>query len=156
MIPRLKSMYAHFLKYSHFKNFAWILRPMSEELCREKPSIRCFGEAHWSVATKETGINGLPQNTFGCVYHHTSGVELRFPNVFQDVVIVELCIKYWTSLTYIKMSFRVILQMINAKLFWLGGIDTCCVYHLSQVRNTFQYPLYIKTRKNTRKAFLTP
>ena len=26
-----------------------------------KASIRCFGEAHWSVATKETRINGLPQ-----------------------------------------------------------------------------------------------
>ena len=37
----------------------------------------------------------------GCVYHHFSGVEieLRFPNDFQGDFI----------------------QMINAKLFWLGG-----------------------------------
>ena len=35
------------------------------------------------------------------------------------------------------------------------GCDTGCVYHLSQVRNTFQYPLS-KRVKNKRKAFLTP
>ena len=29
-----------------FSNFAWFLRPMSEELCRDKASIRCFWEAH--------------------------------------------------------------------------------------------------------------
>ena len=52
----------HFLKYNHFQ--------ISLDFCdrwaknyRKKPSIRCFGEAHWSVATKETRINGLPQIT---------------------------------------------------------------------------------------------
>ena len=51
------------LEIQSFSNFAWFLRLMSEELCRDKASIRCFGEAHWSVAAKETQINGLPQNT---------------------------------------------------------------------------------------------
>ena len=31
-----------------------------------------------------------------------------------------------------------------------------CVYHLSQVRNTFQYPLSKRIYKDKRKAFLTP
>ena len=43
------------LEIQSFSNFAWFLRPMSEELCRDK--------WYWSVATKETRINGLPQNT---------------------------------------------------------------------------------------------
>ena len=51
------------LEIQSFPNFSWFLRPMSEELCRDKASIRCFGEAHWPGATKETRINGLPQNT---------------------------------------------------------------------------------------------
>ena len=51
------------LEIQSFSNFAWFLRPMSEELCQDKASIRCFGEAHWSVAMIETRINGLPQNT---------------------------------------------------------------------------------------------
>ena len=52
-----------FLEKQLFSNFAGFLRPMSEESCRDKPSIWCFVEAHWSVATKETLIKGLPQDT---------------------------------------------------------------------------------------------
>ena len=51
-----------FVKTQSFSNFAWFLRPMSEELCREWPFMWCFGEAHWSVSTKETWFNGIPQN----------------------------------------------------------------------------------------------
>ena len=36
---------------------------MSEELCREWPFTWCFVEAHWSMSTKETRFNGIPQNT---------------------------------------------------------------------------------------------
>ena len=51
-----------FLEIQSFSNFAWFLRPMSKELCREKPSIWCFVEAHWSVFLLLPRINGLPQN----------------------------------------------------------------------------------------------
>ena len=34
-----------FLEIQSFSNFAWLLRPTSEELWREKPSIQCFVEA---------------------------------------------------------------------------------------------------------------
>ena len=53
-----------FLEIQSFSNFAWFLWPMSEELCREKPSIygvlwkpigQCFFCCH--------GTMGYPQNT---------------------------------------------------------------------------------------------
>ena len=57
------------LEIQSFSNFAWFLRPMSEELCRDKASIRCFGEAHWSVATKETRINmGFHKTPYGRLF----------------------------------------------------------------------------------------
>ena len=45
-----------------FSNFVGFLHPVSEEFWRDKPSIRCFVEARWSVATKETRNNGFPQD----------------------------------------------------------------------------------------------
>ena len=51
-----------FLEIRSFSNFAGFLQPVSEELWRDKPFIRCFVEARWSVATKETRNNGLPQD----------------------------------------------------------------------------------------------
>ena len=41
---------------------------MSKELCRGKSFHKVFGEAHCSVATKETRINGLPENTIWKAY----------------------------------------------------------------------------------------
>ena len=52
-----------FLEIQSFSNFAWILRPTSEELWKKKLSIRCFVAAHWSVVLLLPRINGLPQNT---------------------------------------------------------------------------------------------
>ena len=40
-----------FLETQSLSHFAWFLRPMREELCREWPFIRCFGEP--IVSTKE-------------------------------------------------------------------------------------------------------
>ena len=51
------------LEIQSFSNFAWFLRPMSEELCRDKPSIWCLVEAHCAVFLLLPRINGLPQKT---------------------------------------------------------------------------------------------
>ena len=45
-------------------------------------------------------IDPQTDEIYGCVYHHFSGVELKFPNNFHD---------------------DFFLQMINARLFSLGG-----------------------------------
>ena len=62
-----------------FSNFAGFWRPMREELCRDKPSIRCPVEAHWSVFHLLPRINGLPQNTImeGLSRHNSSLIGLK-------------------------------------------------------------------------------
>ena len=57
-----------------------------EELCREKSSIPRFGEGHWSVATKETLINGLPQNTImeGLSLHNSSLIGRKNQGKFEN------------------------------------------------------------------------
>ena len=57
-----------FFERQSFSNFAWYLRPISEELCREKPSIWCFVETHWSVFLLLPQINGLPQTPYGRLF----------------------------------------------------------------------------------------
>ena len=51
-----------FVKTQSFSNFAWFLPPMSEGLCWEWPFIVVFWGSHWSVSTKETRFNRIPQN----------------------------------------------------------------------------------------------
>ena len=51
------------LEIQSFSNFAGFLRPMSEELCRDKPSIWCLVEAHCAVFLLLPRIIGLPQKT---------------------------------------------------------------------------------------------
>ena len=92
-----------FLEIQSFSNFAGFLRPMREELCRDKPSICCFVEAHWSVATKETQINGLPQDIVWKVCPNTflrSSVakiqrnlkmNQNYPTKFNDLDIILFC-----------------------------------------------------------------
>ena len=69
------------------------------------------------------------------VYAYKSVGDIKaFQNNFAFIISTETC--FW-------------LKRVSDRTF-LG-----CVYHLSQVRNTFQYPLS-KRVKNKRKAFLTP
>ena len=60
------------LEIQSFLNFAWFLPPMSEELCRDKASIRCFGEAH-------ALIRGNKRNTdqWASTKHRMEGFSLH-------------------------------------------------------------------------------
>ena len=65
---------------------------MSEELCREKPSIWCFVEALWPVFLLLPRINEFPQNTlwkaFPDTILHSSVAKIKQDlkiGVFQEV-----------------------------------------------------------------------
>ena len=50
-----------FVKTQSFSNFAWFFDRWAKDYVGNGLSLLCFGEAHWSVSTKETRFNGIPQ-----------------------------------------------------------------------------------------------
>ena len=113
--------------YMHisWNTVAWFLRPMSEELCREKPSIWCFMEAHWSVFLLLPQINRLHQNVLWKAFPDTIlrssvakikrnlkmtvfqevGIDSKLLNLstkFNDLGIILFC---GTCFIYIMMCF---------------------------------------------------
>ena len=59
---------------------------MSEELCRDKPSIWCLVEAHVSVFLLLPRINGFPQNTImeALSRHNSSLIGRKNPAKFEN------------------------------------------------------------------------
>ena len=108
------------LEVHSFSNFAWFLRLMNEEFCREKPSMKCFREAHSSVATKETRINGLPQNTIimeGFSRHNSSLIGRKNQAKFEND-----CISRNT------FARKVLKIRRSAFFFWTPGIRLKTLY----------------------------
>ena len=118
----------------------------------EMPSIRCFGEAHWSVATKETQINGLPQNTIWNAFPYTilcSSVAKIKRNlkmtVFQEMGIESKLLnqiaRYWKSaipfflghpVQWDGYDFQILIHSDVVSHFWQctgWHIGTLCIYH---------------------------
>ena len=67
MIPKSLNLieefwfYGHLLKHSHFQNSLDFCDRWAKDYVGNGLSLLCFGEAHWSVSTKETRFNGIPQ-----------------------------------------------------------------------------------------------
>ena len=65
MIPRSLNLIIlilwPFVKTQSFSNFAWFFDRWAKDYVGNDLSLLCFGEAHWSVSTKETRFNRIPQ-----------------------------------------------------------------------------------------------
>ena len=68
MIPRSLNLIElfwfndHLLKHSHFQISLDFCDRWVKDYVGNGLSLLCFGEAHWSVSTKETRFNGIPQS----------------------------------------------------------------------------------------------
>ena len=70
-----------FLQIQSFSNFAWFFATDERRIVsREKPSIWCFVEAHWSVFLLLPRINGLPKTPYGRLFPiilHSSVAKIK-------------------------------------------------------------------------------
>ena len=54
--------YGHLLKHSHFQISLDFCDQWAKDYVGNGLSLLCFGEAHWSVSTKESRFNRIPQS----------------------------------------------------------------------------------------------
>ena len=100
----------HLLKHSHFQISLDFCDWWAKDYDGNGLSLLCFGEAHWSMSTKETRFNGIPQSIImkGYSQHNSSLIghknrakfendrisrngHQNYPTKFNDLGIILFC-----------------------------------------------------------------
>ena len=110
-----------FVKTQSFSNFAWFFDRWAKDYVGNGLSLLCFGEAHWSVSTKETRFNGIPQCIImkGYSRHNSSLISRKNQAKFDNDLISRNGHRFKTT----QPNLMILVSFSSAEDVWSNDVN---------------------------------